>query len=226
MSKHTRNKVSYSVDEALDYLFESDEEDLGQLEDDNDGDSSNDSEYNDNDNLVSIATNVSIPDADQAAERLEFAVQEERPKRKGNIGPIMSLDTSLEETNYDAFDPLIPEECLESNIDQTPFKSTALAVSSGRCNAANIMPLRRRPQKRELNKKEPIDISTNLFTDDLITTVLNNTNKKIMALIEQLPEEVRNNDKYTYLREVKKEKLLAFSVSHMQGACLDKIFQN
>ena len=102
--------------------MESDEEDLGQLEDDNDGDSSTNSEYNDNDNLVSIATNVSIPDADQAAERLEFAVQEERPKRKGNIGPIMSLDTSLEETNYDAFDPLIPEECLESNIDQTPFK--------------------------------------------------------------------------------------------------------
>ena len=102
--------------------MESDEEDLGQLEDDNDGDSSTNSEYNDNDNLVSIATNVSIPDADQAAERLEFAVQEERPKRKGNIGSIMSLDTSLEETNYDAFDPLIPEECLESNIDQTPFK--------------------------------------------------------------------------------------------------------
>ena len=31
MSKRTRNKVSYNVDEALDYLLESDEEDLGQL---------------------------------------------------------------------------------------------------------------------------------------------------------------------------------------------------
>ena len=61
MSKHTRNKVSYNVDEALGYLLESDEEGLGQLEDDNDGDSSTDSEYNDDDNLVSIATNVSIP---------------------------------------------------------------------------------------------------------------------------------------------------------------------
>ena len=65
------------------------------------------------------------------------------------------------------------------------------------------------------NKKEPIDIWTNFFTDDMITTVLNNTNKKIMALIEQLPEEVRNNDKYTYLRDVTKEELLAFLVSHM-----------
>ena len=77
------------------------------------------------------------------------------------------------------------------------------------------MPLRPRPQKRVLNKKERIDISTNIFTDDMITTVLNNTNKKIMALIEQLPEEVRNNDKYTYLRDVTKEELLAFLVSHM-----------
>ena len=158
MSKRTRNKVSYNVDEALDYLLESDEEDLGQLEDDNDGDSSTDSEYNDDDNLVSIATNVSIPGVDQDAERVEFVVQYERPKRKRNVGPIMSLDTSLDETNHDAFDPPIPAECLESNIDNTPYKWAASTVPSGRRNAANIMPLRPRPQKGVHSKKEPIDI--------------------------------------------------------------------
>ena len=68
MSKHTRNKVSYNVDEALNYLLESDEEDLGQLEDDNNGDSSTDSKCNDDDNLVSITTNISIPKVDQNAE--------------------------------------------------------------------------------------------------------------------------------------------------------------
>ena len=112
MSKRTRNKVSYNVDEALDCLLESDEKDLGQLEDDNDGDSSTDSEYNDGDNLVSIATNISIPGIDQDAERAEFVVHEERPKHKRNIGPIMSLDSSLDETNYDVFDPPIHEEYL------------------------------------------------------------------------------------------------------------------
>ena len=100
--------------------MKSDEEDLGQLEDENGGDSSTDSEQNDDDNFVSIATNVSILGADQDAERVEFVVLEERLKRERNIGPIMSLDTSLDETNYDAFDPSIPEECLESNIDKTP----------------------------------------------------------------------------------------------------------
>ena len=62
------------------------------------------------------------------------------------------------------------------------------------------MLLHPRPQKRVRNKREPIDIWTNFFTDDMITTVLNNTNKKSMALIKQLLEEVRSNDKYTYLR--------------------------
>ena len=80
------------------------------------------------------------------------------------------------------------------------------------------MLLHPRPQKRVRNKREPIDIWTNFFTDDMITTVLNNTNKKIMALIEQLPEEVRSNDKYTYLREVTKEELLAFfGISYARG---------
>ena len=153
MSKHTQNKVSYNVDEALGYLLESDEEGLGQLEDDNDGDSSTDSEYNDDDNLVSIATNISIPGIDQDAERVEFVVQEERPKRKRSIGPIISLHTFLDETNYDVFDPPIHEECLESNIDKTPYNWTASTFSSGRCNAANIMSLRPRPAKRVHNKK-------------------------------------------------------------------------
>ena len=167
MSKCTRNKVSYNVDEALDYLFESDEEDHGELEDDKDGDSSTDFEYNDDDNLVSIETNVSIPGVDWDVERVEFVVQEERTKRKRNIGPINSLDSSLDETKYDAFDPPIPEESLESNIDKTPYKWTVSTVSSGRCNAANIMPLSLRPQKRVCNKKEPIDICAKFFTDFL-----------------------------------------------------------
>ena len=220
MSKRTRNNVSYNVDEALNYLWKSDKGDLGQLEDYNDGDSSTDSEYNDDDNLVSIATNVSIPGVDQDAERVEFVVLEERAKCKTSIGPIMSLYTSLDETNYDAFDPPIPEECLESNIDKTPYKWTASTVSSGRCNLANVMPLRPRPQKRVRNKKEPIDI----LTDDMITTVWNSTNKKIMALIKQLAEEVRSNYKYTYLGEVTKEELLAFFGISYARDLLEQIF--
>ena len=77
----------------------------------------------------------------------------------------MSLDSSLDETIYDAFDPPIPKECLESNIDETPYKWTASTVSSGRCNAANIMPLCPRPQNRVHNKKEHIDIWTNFFME-------------------------------------------------------------
>ena len=87
-----------------------------------------------------------------------------------------------------------------------------------------IMPLRPRQQKRVRNKKELIDIWTNSFTDDMITTDLNNTNKKIMALIEQLPEEVRIMIKAHTLEQLQKKSFLLFLVAHLQGACLDKLF--
>ena len=41
--------------------------------------------HNDDDNLVSIATNVSITGVDQDAERVEFVAREERAKRKRNL---------------------------------------------------------------------------------------------------------------------------------------------
>ena len=41
--------------------------------------------------IVSIVTNVSIPGVDQDAKRVEFVVQEERPKRKRTICPMMSV---------------------------------------------------------------------------------------------------------------------------------------
>ena len=79
------------------------------------------------------------------------------------------------------------------------------------------MPLRTRLQKRVRSKNEPFDISAKFFTDDMITTDLN-TNKKIMAFIEQLPDEVRCTNKHKYLREVKKEELLAFfGISYAAG---------
>ena len=80
LSKHTRNKVSYNVDDdALDYVLESDEEDLGQLEDNNDGDSSTDSKDNDDDNLVSIAEECSKSNIDNT------------PYKLTALNPIMSL---------------------------------------------------------------------------------------------------------------------------------------
>ena len=87
------------------------------------------------------------------------------------------------------------------------------------------MPLRPRPQKRVRNKNEPMDIWKNLFMDGMITTVLDNANKKIMALIEQLPEEVCSNDKEVRdLREVTKEERLAFfGISYARGL-LGQIF--
>ena len=45
-----------------------------------------------------------------------------------------------------------------------------------------------------------------------------------MALIKQLAEEVRSNDKYTYLGEVTKEELLAFFGISYTRDLLEQIF--
>ena len=42
---------------------------------------------------------------------------------------VISLDTFLNKTNYDGFDPPISKECLESNIDKAWYKLTTSKVS-------------------------------------------------------------------------------------------------
>ena len=37
------------------------------------------------------------------------------------------------------------------------------------------------------------------MTDDMITLIVHKTNLKIDAIIEQLPEKIKSNSKYTYM---------------------------
>ena len=120
-------------------MWETDDEDLGQLKNDNGGDSSTDSKYNDVDNYGSISTNISIPEAEQNNEPVALAVQEDRPKQKMQVGPEISLDTALGKTNFDEFESPISNEFLESNIDKIPYKWTAPIVSTGRCNTVILL---------------------------------------------------------------------------------------
>ena len=168
--------------------MESDLKYLGQLEDDSDGNNSTDTKHNDVDNYGSTATYISIHKVDEDTKPVTFVIQEGRPKRKRKVGPAMHPDTSLNEDNFDKFDPPIPNKFLENNVDEILYKWTAAIISSGRCNAAIIMP---RLQKRVRNKKEPTDICTIFFTGDMVTIIFNNTTNKIMTIIKQLPDEVQ-----------------------------------
>lgn len=130
-----------------------------------------------------------------------------------NVRPIISLETALGITDFEKFNPAIPNESLESNIDKFSCKLIVSTVSIGRCNTANIMPLRHWPQKRVLKKKRTHCHMDCFLTDEMNTVILNNTDNKIMELIEQLSEDVCNNYRYTcgtytYLL-----------VSHMQWVC-------
>ena len=79
-----------------------------------------------------------------------------------NVRPVISLKTALGITGFEKFNPAIPNESLESNIDKFSCKLIVSTVSIGRCNTANIMPLHHWPQKRVLNKKN--SLSYGLFS--------------------------------------------------------------
>ena len=85
------------------------------------------------------------------------------------------------------------------------------------------MPVRARPQKWMCDEKEPIDIWTNFFADNMIPTVLNNTKKKDSASNNWLKKYVVMINTDT-LKKLKKKSFLLFLVFDMQGGCLDKIF--
>ena len=82
----TQDRVSYDkafIDEAFSLLWETDDEELGQLKDEN----GTDSQYNDVDNYSSISTTISLPETEQNTEPVELIEPEERPKQKIQVEP-------------------------------------------------------------------------------------------------------------------------------------------
>ena len=115
MSKRKLPKKTYNVDDALDYLLASDDEVLGELDDDDDyndngdGDAGFDVYYDDD----PIAEPEGTP---------EIVVEKQRSKRVRLIGPINSLDSALDESHYTEYAPDIPKENLESKIDAKTYQ--------------------------------------------------------------------------------------------------------
>ena len=63
---------------------------------------------------------VNIPPLDEALEEPTTLAQD-RQKRKRTKGPINSLETTIDENNYDDYVPSIPKNIIESEIDKVPY---------------------------------------------------------------------------------------------------------
>ena len=92
---------NYNVDDALDYLLASDDEVLGELDDDNYDDNGDDNADFD---LWYDEDPIAEPE-----DTPEVVVQEQRPKRVRLIGPINSLDSVLDESDYTEYATDIPK---------------------------------------------------------------------------------------------------------------------
>ena len=114
-------KKRFTVEEALALCMS--DEDIGAIED-----SDSEGEYEE----------LDIVNAD--AEPRQITAQVERQKKKRNVGPITSLDTALDGSNFTPFDPQIPPPTQESEIDNVQYKwVVSTSLTSGRNNVVNIL---------------------------------------------------------------------------------------
>ena len=108
MSKRKLPKKNYDVDDALDYFLASDDEVLGELDDDDD-------DYDDNgDGNADLDVYYDEDPIAEPEDTPEVVVQEQRSKRAKPIGPINSLDSASDESHYTEYAPDIPKENLDS----------------------------------------------------------------------------------------------------------------
>ena len=139
MERHQEARRSYNVDKALNFLFDSDDVDQGNILD-NSYTSSSESE-NEEDNLM-----VNIPPLDETLEEAT-PLPQDRQKQKRTKDPINSLKTAIDENNYENCVPSISKNNTENEIDKAPHKWEKPAVSRGCTNAANTSKRASHPEK-------------------------------------------------------------------------------
>ena len=151
MLKQRVNRT-YNTVEAIDFVPQFDNEDLGEVAGNNDSSDSSEYEEDTNDNITLIQ-NI------------------KRPKKKCVLGPVKSLDITMVQNNYDSCNATILKKVLKSKIDKWTYQWTATTNSAGHVNAANVMPQRPGPQTRARNKLTLLDIWRQFFTNEIIADI-------------------------------------------------------
>ena len=68
-------------------------------------------------------------------------------------------------------------------------------------------------------KKTHSEIWSCFFTDDMIDDIIKHTNNKIESKLENLPDKIKQNDNYSYIKTVTKNELLRFLDFFMLEIC-------
>ena len=229
-----RVNITYNTVEAIDFVLQSGDEDIGEVVDNNDSSGSSKYEEDKHDNVTLIQNNEPGENLDTVEQGDTVGVSQiQRPKKKPVLRPVKSLDTSRYENNYDSYNPSIAKRVLNSEIDKVIYQWIATTSSTGRVNAANIMALKPDPQKQARNKLAALDIWRQLFTNKIIIDILLYTGNKISNIRSELPCKNLQNDTYLYINIITESELLAFfqfyvcqGVAWSKSIASKKLFSN
>ena len=131
---------------------------------------------------------VNIPPLDKTLEE-STPLPQDRQKRKRTKGPINSLETAIDENNYENYVRSIPKNSIESEIDKVPYKWEKSAVSRECPNVANTSKRSARSEKGCRNNTSIIEIWKQFITMEIVNLILHYTNLKINAFLDTLDQE-------------------------------------
>ena len=118
--------------------------------------------------------------------------------------------SALDESHYTEYAPGIPKENLKSKIDAKSYKWIKSTVPTGRPTNINVLTARPGPSPAMRPKKTYSKFWSYFFTDDMTDDIIKQTSNKIESKLENIPDEIKQNNKYSYIKTMTKNGSLAF----------------
>lgn len=149
-------------------------------------------------------------DSDSATAQEEESA-DEAPRRKYTYQrAVKDIDSALDPANYDPWNMPIGDDeqhkvVLEKATRDSPEKSITWTSTqppqTGRQNRANVLSGNPGVNRQCRDADSPVAAWRLLFTDDMVNKIVTKTNVRIQKLRSELPDEIVQNDKITYLHD-------------------------
>ena len=131
---------------------------------------------------------MSIPPLDETLEEPTPSPQDWQKQKRTKV-PINSLETAIDESNYENYAPSVPKNSIKSEIDKVPYKWKKSVVSSGYPNVVNARKCPAGPEKSCRNNASIIEVWKQAITTKIVNLILDYTNPKINAFLDALCQE-------------------------------------
>ena len=206
----------FTVEEASEFLFASDNESIGEIDDEEALLRSSDNELDDGEtNLNSMEETA---EADEDAGEIQM-VDCSNKRKKRDIPKVHSLDSALNEENYQRYEIIDEHTEVTSTIDkETLVWRHKPFVIAGRNNQANIITNVPGPSRASKAATSELECWQIFFTDEMIGLIVRHTNQKIRRVVADFGIK-ESMDKYPHLKDTCYEEIMALlGLLYFRGA--------